>query len=91
MQSKNYRYIELLILFILIPLSYTLNYSPIIKLVIGVLGFIYIAYIILKVEKIKNKHEDKIKIEVKKSSGKKCTLCWKILDKKCKRKHCGVN
>jgi len=48
-------------------------------------------FIASKVEKIKNKHEDKIKIEVKKSSGKKCTLCWKILDKKCKRKHCGVN
>ena len=55
MQSKNYRYLELLILFIIIPLSYSLNYSPILKLVIGVLGFVYITYVILKVEKIKFK------------------------------------
>ena len=30
-------------------------------------------------------------IEVKKAKGTKCTLCWKILDKKCNRKHCGIN
>ena len=48
-------------------------------------------FIASKVEKIESKDQDKIKIEVKKSVGKKCTLCWKILDKKCERKHCGVN
>jgi len=48
-------------------------------------------FIASKVEKIESKNEDKIKIEVKKSVGKKCTLCWKILDKKCDRKHCGVS
>ena len=48
-------------------------------------------FIASKVEKIKNAVDGKIKIKVKKSTGSKCTLCWKILDKKCERKHCGVN
>jgi len=48
-------------------------------------------FITSKVKKIKNKNEDKLKIEVKKSIGTKCTLCWKILDKKCERKYCGIN
>jgi isoleucyl-tRNA synthetase len=48
-------------------------------------------FIASKVKKIKNQTEDTIKIEVKKSEGVKCTLCWKILDKKCGRKHCSVN
>ena len=37
-----------------------------------------------------NNNAEEIKIEVKKSSGTKCTLCWKILDKKCERKNCGI-
>jgi isoleucyl-tRNA synthetase len=41
--------------------------------------------------KNKNKNEDSLKINIEKASGTKCTLCWKILDKKCTRKHCGVN
>ena len=48
-------------------------------------------FIASKVEKIKNKQNDELKIEVKKSLGLKCTLCWKILDKKCDRQHCGIN
>jgi len=49
-------------------------------------------FITSKVSKSQNKNkEDKLKIDVKKSTGTKCTLCWKILDKKCQRKHCGIN
>jgi len=48
-------------------------------------------FITSKVKKIQNQPENKTKIEVKKSIGSKCTLCWKILDKKCARKHCGIN
>ena len=47
-------------------------------------------FITSKVKKIQNKVEDKMKIEVKKAVGSKCTLCWKILNKKCERKHCGI-
>ena len=48
-------------------------------------------FIASKVIKNETTEEDKQKIDVKKSTGKKCTLCWKILDKKCERQHCGVN
>jgi len=47
-------------------------------------------FITSKVKKIQNKVEDKMKIEVKKAIGSKCTLCWKILNEKCERKHCGI-
>ena len=53
MQSKRYKFIELFLIFILIPISYVLNYSTVLKLIIGVAGFTYILYILLKVEKIK--------------------------------------
>ena len=48
-------------------------------------------FITSKVKKIQNKTDNKIIIEVKKSKGSKCTLCWKILEKKCERKFCGIN
>ena len=48
-------------------------------------------FITSKFKKIKNKNNEKVKIEVKKSLGNKCTICWKILDKKCERKHCGIS
>ena len=48
-------------------------------------------FIASRVEKIKHKNENKIIVEVKKSIGTKCTLCWKILDKKCLRKYCGIS
>jgi membrane protease YdiL (CAAX protease family) len=53
MQSIRYKFIELILIFIAIPVSYSFNYSPILKLIIGVFGFIYVTYILLKVEKNK--------------------------------------
>jgi isoleucyl-tRNA synthetase len=47
-------------------------------------------FITSNVEKVLNQTEGKTKIEVKKSIGRKCTLCWKILEKKCERKNCGI-
>jgi len=47
-------------------------------------------FITSKFKKIQNQNENKTMIEVKKSTGNKCTLCWKILDKKCERKYCGI-
>jgi membrane protease YdiL (CAAX protease family) len=55
MKSKAYKFIELFILFILLPVSFTLNYQLIIKLVIGILGFLYIIFVLLKVERIPTK------------------------------------
>jgi len=47
-------------------------------------------FIASQVEIFKNKNDGKSKIEVKKSIGEKCTQCWKILNKRCERQHCGI-
>jgi len=48
-------------------------------------------FIASKVKKNLNKQDEGLKISVTKALGMKCTLCWKILEKKCERKHCGIN
>ncbi|MEE9408047.1 MAG: CPBP family intramembrane glutamic endopeptidase [Polaribacter sp.] len=53
MQTVRYKFVELILLFIVIPLSFVFEYSSILKLIIGVLGFTYILYVLFKVEKIK--------------------------------------
>jgi membrane protease YdiL (CAAX protease family) len=60
MESTRYKSLELLIIFVLIPLSFAFNYAPILKLVIGVLGFSYIIYVLFKIEKIKLRIEKNI-------------------------------
>ncbi len=54
-QSTTYKLSELLILFILFPISLAINYSIWIKLLIGIIGFIYVIYFLLKIEKNKFK------------------------------------
>lgn len=60
MQSIRYKSLELLIIFVLIPLSFAFNYAPLLKLIIGVLGFTYIIYVLFKIEKIKIRIEKNI-------------------------------
>ena len=55
MNSKLYKASEFFIIFILIPASFALNYSPWVKLGIGLFGFMYIIYVLLKVENKKFK------------------------------------
>jgi membrane protease YdiL (CAAX protease family) len=50
MQTLTYKATEFFLIFILIPVSFALNYSPFIKLGIGLLGFSYVIYVLLKVE-----------------------------------------
>ena len=52
MKSYNLKIIELILLFIILPISFTLNYSPILKLAFGLIGFIYILYVLFKIERI---------------------------------------
>lgn len=52
MKSKTYKFIELFIIFVLLPVSFTLNYQLLIKLCIGILGFLYIIFVLLNVERI---------------------------------------
>jgi membrane protease YdiL (CAAX protease family) len=55
MKSTRYKFIELSIIFILIPISFTIDYFVWVKLIIGLIGLIYILLILLKVEKLKFK------------------------------------
>ncbi|MCL7765013.1 CPBP family intramembrane metalloprotease [Polaribacter sp. Z014] len=60
MQSTRYKFLELLFIFVLIPISFAFTYSPILKLIIGVAGFTYIIYVLFKVENLKFKIDKKI-------------------------------
>ncbi|TDY12566.1 CPBP family intramembrane glutamic endopeptidase [Meridianimaribacter flavus] len=55
MKSNTYKLIEFFIIFILIPISFALDYSPFIKLSVGFVGFLYVIYLLLKVERKKFK------------------------------------
>lgn len=55
MLSRNFKSIELFIIFIVLPICFALQFSIWIKMGIGLIGFIYIIYILLKVEQIKIK------------------------------------
>jgi membrane protease YdiL (CAAX protease family) len=55
MQSKTYKLTELLIIFILLPVSFAMPYPLMIKFILGIFGFTYILYILLKVEENKFK------------------------------------
>ena len=55
MQSVRYRLAELFIIFVLVPIAFTQSFNTWLKLGIGLVGFIYIIFILLKVEKLKFK------------------------------------
>lgn len=55
MNSTPYKSAELFIIFILLPISFTIPYAVWIKLSIGFLGFLYVIYVLLKVENEKFK------------------------------------
>ncbi|WCO00453.1 CPBP family intramembrane glutamic endopeptidase [Psychroserpens ponticola] len=51
MQTTTYKLIELFIIFIIIPVSFAIEYAIWVKMFIAVLGFIYILFVLLRVEK----------------------------------------
>lgn len=51
MQSTSYKLTEFFIIFILIPVSFAVNYPVWIKMTLGLLGFIYVIFVLLRVEK----------------------------------------
>lgn len=55
MHSIKYKLTELFVIFIIVPISYTLDYPIWIKLSVGVFGFFYIVYFLLRVQKHKFK------------------------------------
>ncbi|MEM6515122.1 MAG: CPBP family intramembrane glutamic endopeptidase [Bacteroidota bacterium] len=55
MQSTAYRLTELFLIFVLIPISFAIPYPVWIKLVIGVIGFAYVIFVLLRIEKFRVK------------------------------------
>ena len=55
MQTTRYKLTEFFIIFILIPVSFAINYPVLIKMIIGFLGFLYVIFILLKIEKLEFK------------------------------------
>jgi len=64
MKSTTFKLIELFVIFVIIPVSYALHYPWQLKLAIGFLGFFYIIYILLRVEKNKFKIAPKLNWKV---------------------------
>ena len=50
MQSVSYKLVEFFIIFVLLPVSFAIDYPIAIKMSIGVIGFAYIIYVLLRVE-----------------------------------------
>ncbi|WP_299116773.1 CPBP family intramembrane glutamic endopeptidase [uncultured Winogradskyella sp.] len=55
MKSIRYRLVEFFIIFILIPVSFALEFPIWIKMLIALIGFAYVVYILLKIENNKFK------------------------------------
>lgn len=53
MQSTTYKLSEFFIIFILVPVSFAIQYPIWIKMSIGVFGFLYVLFVLLKIEKNK--------------------------------------
>lgn len=60
MQSIQYKVLELLTLFILLPVSFLISYPMWLKVLIVGCGFVYIIYTLLRIEKYQFKMPDKI-------------------------------
>lgn len=51
MKSIQYKSAEFFLLFIVLPICFALDYSIRLKMIVGLLGFVYVIFILLKVEK----------------------------------------
>lgn len=52
---------EMVLLFVMVPVSFVLNYSVWFKIIVGILGFAYIIYVLLKAEGIRFKMSQQLK------------------------------
>ncbi len=55
MQSISYKLTEFFIIFICIPVSFAIDFAIWVKMIIAVIGFLYIIYVLLRIEKNKFK------------------------------------
>lgn len=61
MKSVYYKGVEFLVIFILLPISFAIKYNVQIKMIIGIVGFLYIIYVLLKIENKKIKMAPNLK------------------------------
>ncbi|GAA3554218.1 CPBP family intramembrane glutamic endopeptidase [Snuella lapsa] len=55
MNGVSYKGLEFFTLFVLLPVSFTVQYPIWIKMLLGIIGFVYVVYVLLKVENLKFK------------------------------------
>lgn len=55
MQSSVYKCTELFLIFIIVPVSFAIDYPIWMKMIIGILGFLYILFVLLRVQNNKFK------------------------------------
>jgi len=60
MQSTTYRLIEFILLFVGIPISFALEFPVWIKMILGLLGFGYVLFVLLRIEKNQFKISDNL-------------------------------
>ncbi|NRB82474.1 MAG: CPBP family intramembrane metalloprotease [Winogradskyella sp.] len=60
MKSIQYRLTEFFLIFILVPISFAFSFAIWIKMVIGITGFLYVIYVLLRVENNKFKLREHI-------------------------------
>lgn len=60
MKSIQYRLTEFFLIFILVPICFALSFAIWIKMVIGITGFLYVIYVLLRVENNKFKLREHI-------------------------------
>ena len=51
MQSSTYKLLEFFFVFIIVPISFVLEYPVLLKMITGIVGFLYIIFVLLRVEK----------------------------------------
>ncbi|WP_228851932.1 CPBP family intramembrane glutamic endopeptidase [Aegicerativicinus sediminis] len=61
MNSKLYKLAEFIIIFLLIPISFAFSYPFWLKISIGVIGFLYVCFILFRIEKIKIKLSPRVR------------------------------
>ena len=50
MEPVRYKLIEFFIIFIVLPVSFAIPYPVIFKFILGIIGFVYVIYVLLKIE-----------------------------------------
>ena len=64
MQSVPYKLSEFFILFVLFPVSLVLNYPLVVKMCLGVFGFLYVLFVLVRAEKLQLKMSSNLKWRV---------------------------